>query len=311
MRKFISYCFVFCLTLFIVYKGFVSCKNYNDTSDGKETIIKGKATILVDESLQSIIESQIMVFESQYPAKITQINNSETEIVNDLIARKQAIAVLSRTLTEQESAVFKNKKITPRITQIATDAVVFVTNISSNDTLVDVQDVFDLLQNKQSKIKSLTFENANSSTQTFLNTLAGISKSESKKIFSVNGFNEVLNFIRKNPNSIGVVGLNNIVEPTIETSKQMANLKVMSVRSVKNMNTANAYYKPSQDNLGAGLYPFARNVYVLNFQGTKGLGMGFASFMAGEIGQRIVLKSGLLPVRMPSRIINTRKGILK
>jgi hypothetical protein len=29
--------------------------------------------------------------------------------------------------------------------------------------------------------------------------------------------------------------------------------------------------------------------------------MGFASFVAGDVGQRIVLKSGLLPVRIPTR----------
>jgi phosphate transport system substrate-binding protein len=29
--------------------------------------------------------------------------------------------------------------------------------------------------------------------------------------------------------------------------------------------------------------------------------MGFASFVAGDIGQRIILKAGLLPVRIPPR----------
>jgi phosphate transport system substrate-binding protein len=32
--------------------------------------------------------------------------------------------------------------------------------------------------------------------------------------------------------------------------------------------------------------------------------MGFASFIEGDIGQRIVLKSGLLPVQIPTRKIN-------
>jgi phosphate transport system substrate-binding protein len=31
--------------------------------------------------------------------------------------------------------------------------------------------------------------------------------------------------------------------------------------------------------------------------------MGFASFVAGDIGQRIILKAGLLPVRMPRKVI--------
>jgi phosphate transport system substrate-binding protein len=50
---------------------------------------------------------------------------------------------------------------------------------------------------------------------------------------------------------------------------------------------------------------------MLNYQGKEGLGMGFASYIAGEIGQRIILKSGLLPVRIPSRIIQLRKEIEK
>ncbi len=35
----------------------------------------------------------------------------------------------------------------------------------------------------------------------------------------------------------------------------------------------------------------------VNCQGFSGLGMGFASFVAGDIGQRIILKSGLLPIK--------------
>jgi phosphate transport system substrate-binding protein len=31
--------------------------------------------------------------------------------------------------------------------------------------------------------------------------------------------------------------------------------------------------------------------------------MGFASFVAGDRGQRIILKSGLLPVRTPGRLL--------
>jgi phosphate transport system substrate-binding protein len=55
----------------------------------------------------------------------------------------------------------------------------------------------------------------------------------------------------------------------------------------------------------------ARDLYIINCQGYSGLGMGFASFVAGDIGQRIILKSGLLPIRTPGRkisfIINNKK----
>ena len=39
--------------------------------------------------------------------------------------------------------------------------------------------------------------------------------------------------------------------------------------------------------------------------------MGFASFVAGNIGQRIVLKSGLLPHEIPTREIRIRKKYKK
>jgi phosphate transport system substrate-binding protein len=37
--------------------------------------------------------------------------------------------------------------------------------------------------------------------------------------------------------------------------------------------------------------------------------MGFASYIAGENGQRILLKSGLSPIKFPSREINVKESI--
>jgi hypothetical protein len=38
--------------------------------------------------------------------------------------------------------------------------------------------------------------------------------------------------------------------------------------------------------------------------------MGFASFVAGDIGQRIILKAGLLPVRMPPRKVIFKTSLI-
>jgi len=53
----------------------------------------------------------------------------------------------------------------------------------------------------------------------------------------------------------------------------------------------------------------ARDLFIINCQGYSGLGMGFASFLAGEIGQRIILKSGMLPKDMPGRKILIKSRI--
>jgi len=79
----------------------------------------------------------------------------------------------------------------------------------------------------------------------------------------------------------------------------------VNVLSVKDTN-ATAYFSPTQDNLASGNYPLARHLYIINCQGYAGLGMGFTSFLAGDRGQRIILKSGLMPERLPSRKILIR-----
>lgn len=289
---------------------FTSCKNTSDNNSVQETIIRGSATIAVDETLTPIMEDQIAVFENQYPAKIKQINASESEVIQMLTTQKHAIALLARELTEVESAVFRNKKIKARTTPIAIDAIALITNNNSKDTLVDVKDILNVMKNESSNVSGLVFEDSNASTISYLNRLACISKSTSSKIYSLNSIQEVFDYVIANPNKIGVIGLNILVQPTAEIAEKLKKVKVMSVRNVNSVTNNKAYYKPSQDNLGAELYPLSRKVYMLNYQGGSGLGMGFASFVAGDIGQRIILKSGLLPITIPSRQIQTRKGIL-
>ncbi len=287
-----------------------ACKEKaNEPEKLEETVLEGTATIYVDQTLQSIIEDQTAVFESQYKAKLTLVNKTESEIVNDLLSDKTQIAVLTRKLTEQEESHFKQKKITPKITHFASDAIVFITDKASNDTLIDLQEVINLLQEKESKIKGLVFENPNSSIVSYMNNLAGVKSNTKKNIYSLNSQNEVLEYVTKNPGTIGVIGLNLLVQPSTDVEQYLDKIAVMSVRNVKNKPNSTLYYKPNQFNLGEGLYPLKRPIYMLNYQGKTGLGMGFASFVAGDIGQRIILKSGLLPVRIPSRELNIRKKL--
>jgi phosphate transport system substrate-binding protein len=85
-------------------------------------------------------------------------------------------------------------------------------------------------------------------------------------------------------------------------------IELVNVLSVKSLNGSNYVY-PNQENLGDRSYPLARVLYIVNCQGYEGLGMGFSSFIAGELGQRIITTSGLSPMREPSRNIRIRNQI--
>ena len=293
---------VFLLLTFVV---FIACKKSNNE---EETIIKGKATLYVDESIFPIVEDQQAVFETQYDAKLTLIKKSETEIINALIKDTAKIAVLPRKLTAEELKSFSIKKIFPKETIFAKDAIVFITNKVTNDSLISMADVIKFMNGEEvAGIKGLVFDNPNSSTVRLLAEKAGVKVTTQKKIFSFATNMEVIKYVAENEGLIGVVGVNWLFQSPLEMQSTVDKTRIMSVKTDEKV----GFVYPSQENIGNGKYPLARHLYIINCQGYSGLGMGFASFLAGERGQRIILKSGLVPVRYPSRNIITRKQLLK
>ena len=284
----------------------VSCNSFNSTKNESETILKGSTSLLVDETLKPIMEDQIQVFESLYEAKIVLEAKSEAEVLQSLVKDSSRIAVLTRTLTTEEVKIFESKKIKPRITKIATDAIAFIVNRNTKDTLIALEDVIHFMQGQSNpRIKGLVFDNPNSSTVRFMNELAEAKSMPEKGIFSFKTNEEVIKYVSENNGMIGVVGMNWLSQPTASYQSYLKNIQVLSVKD----SNSNIFVAPSQNNIAERVYPLTRDLFIINCQGFSGLGMGFASFVAGEKGQRIILKSGLLPVRMPGRhiIIKTKK----
>ncbi|WP_413999402.1 PstS family phosphate ABC transporter substrate-binding protein [Flavobacterium sp. W1B] len=277
---------------------FVNCKQSDNSGKDKETILKGSATILVDESIKPLIEDQIAVFQSDYNAKIILEAKSEKEVLRSFLNDSSQIAILSRKLNEDELKHFQILKITPKVTKIATDAIAFIANRNNKDTLIALQDVILFMQGKEQKsIKGLVFDNLNSSTVRYMTELAGIKEVPQKGVFSFKVNEDVVKFVSENDGMIGVVGLNWLYQPSATIKNLVKDINVLSVKGEGKKD----YFAPTQNNLAEGTYPLARDLFIINCQGYNGLGMGFASFIAGEVGQRIVLKSGLLPVRVPGR----------
>ena len=285
---------------------FIMCNQKEQTKKSNESILKGAATVFVDETLTPIIEDQVAVFESNYDAKIKIVSMSESELVISLFKDKSGIAVLARNLTTNENKLFEQKKITPKITKFATDAIAFISNKSNKDTLIELKSVIEFMQGKpNARIKGLVFDNPNSSTVRYMKELAGINAISEKGVYSFKTNQDVIRFVSQNEGMIGVVGVNWLSQPMPSMQEYVDEVNILSVRSLAGVD----YYSPSQNNIAEGKYPLARDLYIINGQGYSGLGMGFASFVAGDIGQRIILKSGLLPIRIPGRKINIRNEI--
>lgn len=272
----------------------------------KQTETSGSTVILADESFAQIVDDQEYVFEHTYPrASIKMVYKAENNLVNDFLNDSAKIAIMSRLLTPDEAKVFERKNIKIRTTRFAIDAVALITNRSSADTTISVQEIIDIMRGKPSQ-RRLVFDNANSSTVRYLKDLSKISKLPSKGVYALKTNSEVIRYVHNNTGTIGVIGINWYEQPGKELEPLVKDLKVLGVKNLAGKAGDDKFYKPSQDNLAMELYPLSRNLYIINCQGGSGLGGGFASFIAGEIGQRIVLKSGLLPDSIPPREILIR-----
>jgi len=302
------------LAVAIISSGvFFACKNETASKIevADETTIAGNLNLQVDATVQPIVEDVLAVFKSVYPkAHILQVNRSESDIVNAIMRDSSAVVVLTRELAENEKAHFDKFNIKPRITHFATDALALITNKATTDTVVNLEDVYKVMRGEEAAtVKKLVFDNPNSSALQMLMKNAGVTKIPANAVYSLNNTQEVIKFVLQNAGTIGVVGVNWLVQPPQELVEDVANLTVLGVDNVKINKGKKKYFKPSQSNISTGFYPLTRKLYLLNYQGRPGLGMGFANYINAPEGQRIILKSGLLPVEIPPREIEVRNEL--
>jgi phosphate transport system substrate-binding protein len=292
--------FIFISSLFFVIS---SCQN--NSGSVQQSYTSGFEQILVDESFAPIIEDQEYLFESTYPdAKLDLLLKSENELLNLFLNDSVQVAVLSRLLTPQETKHFEARNIKIRVNRFAIDGIALITKNPAKDSLILVQDIIKVLKGSDSSIQSLVFDNANSSTVRYFKELAGVNNLPAKGVYALKSNSEVIRYVHDNPGAIGVVGVNWMVQPPVDLENIVGDLKILGVKNLSGLAGSDGFYKPNQNDIALGLYPLTRSLYVINCEGGAGLGTGFASFLAGERGQRVVLKSGLLPDSIPSRQIN-------
>jgi phosphate transport system substrate-binding protein len=106
---------------------------------------------------------------------------------------------------------------------------------------------------------------------------------------------EVLAYVEAHDNAIGIIDYVDIGDSdSAFTRDVLAQIHLIGISRPQDSIQA-GFVKPFQYNLQDSKYPFTRELYMINNTGKSDVGIGFASFVCGEIGQKIVLKAGLLP----------------
>jgi phosphate transport system substrate-binding protein len=277
--------------------GFVSCRQKQASND--EGIISGKTSILADESVLNIVDDEAEIFANTYKqANIKFIYLPQQKLIKLFLTDSVKSAIMARELTSIEKKHFLDQKIIIRTNRFAIDGIALIVNKVSKDSAITLQQLKDALAGKYKSDQSWVFDNPQSSTLEYLTQFSGL-KSFAKNVYALQSNKEVINYVSSHTNAVGIVSLSWLVRPTEDMLTAINNVKMLAVGMKEN-----SYIKPTQSSLKTGDYPLTRNLYIINCQGSAGLGTGFASFLAGELGQRIILKSGLAPDSLPSRQLN-------
>lgn len=300
--------FFFCLLIMAI----VSCKNGPNNSEATDTPTSGEVNIVVDESFQQLFDTQIYTFQSLYVnAKVIAHYLPENEALQRLINDSCKVVIMCRDLSKEERKNFEAKNLFPISTKIAEDAIAIVVNPENTDSTLSVANIKSVLigtdsvwsqLNEKSKLGKINvvFDNAGSANARYMQDSLLFGKPFSKNTFAVTSNPEVIEYVSKNKNAIGIVSVNWISDSDDSTTTNF--LKKVKVIGIKKNDSSDAY-KPYQAYIKTKDYAFTRSVYMINRQTRAGLGMGFVSFVAGNKGQLMILKAGLVPSIAPTRMV--------
>ena len=284
----------FCLLLLLA-----GCKSFKEQEDElPDNRNKGTINVSADESFKPVIDEMVQVYESNYPGATIKVQyKPEAECLNDMLTDSIRLIIATRHFNEDEkSLMVDSMKVSPRSMVIARDGIAVVVHPSSPDSLFRMTDIREILAGRFKKNLIPVFDGLKAtSTVRFIIDSVLRGDSLTFKAMAARSSEAVLDYVSKNPNAVGFIGVSWIGNP--EDTSQLSFLKKIRVANVECTDIPNAFVKAYQANIYIKRYPMVRDLVYILKENYKGLGTGFANFMSGEIGQLIFKRAYLAPAQ--------------
>lgn len=319
----------------LLMSGVISC---GETKRGE--YVSGAATIYCDEGFKAILDEEIEVFEYTYPeSSIVPFYVDEVRAINAIMEDSVQSVITTKELTEDQIKYLKAKyKRVVRQKCIAVDAVALIVNKDNPVSQLSTKEISEILNGEISRWDQLAgndttrirlvFDNAGSSTVSYLRSRFLNDKgqiTDHAYATAVKSNAQVFDIVKKDKNAIGVLSVSWLgedleVAKKVPLEQRMEDYKVtgdtigtnltqeVNILKVSNPTEENDFsavgYKPYQAYIASGEYPLFRKVYMITTDGNRTLLYSFYTFITGPIGQKIMMKTGILPFSMNPRVIN-------
>lgn len=310
----------------VMSTGAVSCLKYEKKANSSTT---GTTTMVCDASFQNILQQEIDVFEYQYPdAHILARYEPQSVAIDSLMSLNTKTIVIARDLTDQEKRVLRSKKKVVKSAKIAVDAVALIVNKENPIEMLTVGEVADILSGSSrqwndlepSKLGEIAviFDDKGSSLVSYMRDSLLNGGELGPNVYAQGSVPKVFDAVKKNRNAIGVLGVSWItsdmagadISPDSLAVQMLSDEPVMGatlsddikVLKIRRNDEVTAY-KPYQQNIFDGTYPLFRQIYMVTTGVSGSLASGFYSFVTGETGQKIIMKTGILPARTRIQVV--------
>lgn len=304
----------------LAVSGLSGCLKYEKKANSHTS---GTTTMVCDNTFENIMAQEIDVFEYQYPdAHILARYATQAEAFDSLMSLNTKTIVVSRDLTKKEREILKNKRRTARSTKIAVDAVALIVNPENPVGKLTIKEVADILSGESRQWNdiwpcdlgeiSVVFDDKASSLVTYMRDSLLDGRELGPNVYAQGSIPGVFKAVKENKNAIGVLGVSWITsdmasadmsqeelaksvlnEEPVEGATLSGDVKVLSIYREGEARA----YKPYQENIFNGTYPLFRQIYMITTGASGSLAGGFYAFVTGDIGQKIIMKTGILPAR--------------
>lgn len=303
-----------------------SCMKYEKKANSSTS---GTMTMVCDDTFRNIMEQEVDVFEYQYPdAHVLARYATQGEAIDSLMSLNTRTVVIARDLTKKERDFLKSKRRNVKSSKIAVDAVALIVNKDNTCNMLTTKEVADILSGESTRWDdlepsklgeiSVIFDDKSSSLVQFMKDSLLNGAPLGANVYAQGSIPAVVETVSKNVNAIGVLGVTWItsdMSSTELTTDELA-MSVLSDDPIQGSTLSNdvkvlklrrpdevTAYKPYQQNIFDGTYPLYRPIYMVTTGVSGSLASGFYSFVTGDIGQKIILKTGIMPARTRIEVV--------
>lgn len=266
----------------------------------------GRAVVLADAALRPMLEDHQLVFNATYPdAQVVVHYLQEGELTRAMLADSVRCVFGAFRPGGEQQTYFRTRSLTPHVESVATDAIAVVVSPDNPVASLSVDVLRAMLEGAltvwpgTSIPISLLFDTAGSSVpRTLVDSVLSGQVERLRRGAWAAGLPDLVQRISREQGAIGFIpfaAISDLDDPQCRALREPVKILPISVTD------GSTPYPPDQGTLKDGSYPLRRSVVMLVTEGKSGLGTGFASFVAGHKGQRIILKQGLAPERVPAR----------